>query len=329
VGYFPNPWVSSCYIISGAVLITVVVTHMIQKITDDASKHLFRDLKEREEYEIEVGKDRPFYNRAKAFITFNSGHLMIIILWVGWMAFLVVYSMLGAGFSFADAQYFAIALCSSAGSVSLPDNSATWMYGVTGIAIVIGVPLMVLAVSTLVMFVQGHRQKVQHTIREVVAIDELKNLAELGLGSNKTHKIISKEEFVLVCMIRLGTEPGLIQYICDVFDRIEQERSCTSSLSAPNIGGPGQDGESDTEAYILNSSTKKEHIDTADANRIEDTCSEPISLLLASNSTKLIVDEESQDNKEEHARGQIHSSLDQSSIKDHGSQCAVPTADES
>jgi hypothetical protein len=56
-----------------------------------------------------------------------------------------------------------------------------------------------------------------------------------------------------VCMIRLGPEPGLIQYICDVFDRIEKERACIS-LPDHDIGGPGQEGESDDEAYISSSS---------------------------------------------------------------------------
>jgi siroheme synthase len=75
----------------------------------------------------------------------------------------------------------------------VPDNSATRVYGLAGIAVAIGVPLTALAVASLVMFVKGHRQKVQRTITEAVAIKDLKNLAELGLGSNKTYEIISKE----------------------------------------------------------------------------------------------------------------------------------------
>jgi hypothetical protein len=78
----------------------------------------------------------------------------------------------------------------------------------------------------------------------------------------------------------------------------------------------------------MESSTKEESIDTADAsNRIEDTCSEPISFLPDFNLKKLTVDEESQYNKEE-VCGQTYSSLDQW-IKYKWSQCAVHAADES
>ncbi len=56
----------------------------------------------------------------------------------------------GQRWGFARAQYFAVSVCLSAGSLSLPPDSPEWAYLLTGVFMMVGVPLMALAVSCIV-----------------------------------------------------------------------------------------------------------------------------------------------------------------------------------
>ncbi len=56
----------------------------------------------------------------------------------------------GQHWGLARAQYFAVSICLSAGSLSLPPDSPEWAYLLTGV-LMVGVPLMALAVSCIVI----------------------------------------------------------------------------------------------------------------------------------------------------------------------------------
>jgi hypothetical protein len=54
---------------------------------------------------------------------------------------------------FAHAQYFAVSVCLSAGSLSLPPDSPEWAYLHMGVLMMVGVPLMALAVSCVIIMI--------------------------------------------------------------------------------------------------------------------------------------------------------------------------------
>ncbi|KAL9182968.1 hypothetical protein ACHAXT_004247 [Thalassiosira profunda] len=228
--YIPNPWFSSAYILCGASLIAVILTGLGQKVEDGSSKRLFDDLKRREEYEAKMSVGSHLAH-AKAFCAYNTGYVMTIALWVLFLIFIIVWSIVATShndpipghiWGFADAQYFAISLCSSAGSFSLPYESPLWAYGMAAISMAIGVPLMALAISSIVVMClqETKYNKIRRAASTPVSTTELETLRRVGLGSGEE---VSKEDFVLLGVLRLGTEAGLIAYLCDAYDSAEDE----------------------------------------------------------------------------------------------------------
>ncbi len=57
----------------------------------------------------------------------------------------------GQRWGFARAQYFAVSVCLLASSLSLPPNSPEWAYLLMGMFMMVGVPLMALAVSCIII----------------------------------------------------------------------------------------------------------------------------------------------------------------------------------
>jgi hypothetical protein len=164
-----------------------------RKIEEKASNAVFEGLKRREDYENDMNRENPLRKRFVTFVTYNAPYLVIVLLWVIWLGFIIVWSIIATnGFDendpeknwgFAYAQYFAVSLCSSAGAFGLPSFSPPWAYGLAAVSMMIGVPLMALAISSIVIMVsQGHRfKKVKKAAWEPVQLKEMKSLKQLGL----------------------------------------------------------------------------------------------------------------------------------------------------
>jgi len=226
--YLANPWFSTFYILFGAALIAVLLTKVGQRVEESASMNMFEALKRREDYEQKLSRDNPFCTRFKAFIQYNAAYLVTILVWVVWLSFIVVWSLISTSglvdkWDFADAQYFAVSLCSSAGSFSLPPECPEWAYLLAAISMLFGVPIMALAVSSIVIMLwQGHKFKqVKEAAWEPVATHELEALNKLGLAAGGVHEI-AKGEFILLALLRMGQDGGIINYLSDVFDASEQ-----------------------------------------------------------------------------------------------------------
>ena len=259
VDYLPNPWFSSAYILVGASLIAVILTNIGERVGDAASLHLFEDLKQREEYEKNISSDNPLWKRAKAFFQYNSGYILTILGWILWLVFIICWSIVSTrrhdtkgdthAWSFSYAQYFAVSLCSSAGSFSLPPDSPLWAYLLAAISMAVGVPLMALAISSIViMFLQKTKfDQVKIAAWSPVTQIELETLMKIGLGHSD--EVISKGDYVLLGLLRMGTDAGMIKYLCDCYEKAEDEAGCvcldetvesdgkTSSSSNTNVGG--------------------------------------------------------------------------------------------
>lgn len=258
VDYLPNPWFSSLYILAGASLIAVILINIGEKVGDAASLHLFEDLKQREEYERNTSSDNPIWKRAKAFCQYNAGYIVTILGWILWLVFIICWSIASTrnhdtkgdthAWSFSYAQYFAISLCSSAGSFSLPPDSPLWAYLLAAISMAVGVPLMALAISSIViMCLQATKfDQVKKAAWSPVTQIELETLMRIGLGHSE--EVISKGDYVLLGLLRMGTDAGMIKYLCDCYDQAEDEAGCvcldetvesdgtTSSSSNTNAG---------------------------------------------------------------------------------------------
>ena len=63
------------------------------------------------------------------------------------MGIMISYSMMEVGWSFTEAQYFAIGTLSTGGLWRIPDDSSTWMFGVTAVFAMLGVPIMAVAMA--------------------------------------------------------------------------------------------------------------------------------------------------------------------------------------
>jgi hypothetical protein len=215
----------------GASLIALNLVVIGRKIEDKASNVVFDGLKRREDYEKDMSRENPFCMRAVAFVKYNAPYLIVILLWVIWLIFIIIWSIIATNedgvdpehrWGFAYAQYFAVSLCSSAGSFSLPISTSAWAYGLAAVSMMIGVPLMAFAISSIViMLSQGHRFKeVKHAAWEPVQLNELAAIKQLGLceGSDDT---ITKGGFVLLGLLRMGQDSGIIQYLADAYDASE------------------------------------------------------------------------------------------------------------
>jgi hypothetical protein len=227
----PDPWFSSAYILVGAGLIALNLVVIGRKMEDKASNVVFDGLKRREDYEKDMSHENPIYKRTLAFLKYNAPYLLVILLWLSWLAFTTVWSMFATlndedpqgSWDFAYAQYFAVSLCSSAGSFSLPSATADWGYGMAAISMMIGVPLMALAISSIViMLSQGHRfKKVKKAAWEPVQLNELEAIKILGLNEGDGDTI-TKGGFVLLGLLRMGQDSGIIQYLADAYDASEE-----------------------------------------------------------------------------------------------------------
>ncbi len=78
---------------------------------------------------------------------------------VGW-SIVLTWNIVDKGqqWGFAHAQYFTVSVRLSAGSLSPPPNSPEWAYLLTGVFMMVGMPLMALAVLCIVIMMwQDHR----------------------------------------------------------------------------------------------------------------------------------------------------------------------------
>jgi hypothetical protein len=121
--------------------------------------NMFEALRRREDYERKMRRENPLPGRVDAFVRYNAAYLITIASWMAWMGFIVGWSIVvtwniideGQRWGFARAQYFAVSVCLSAGSLSLPPDSLEWAYLFIGVFMMVGVPLMALALSCIVI----------------------------------------------------------------------------------------------------------------------------------------------------------------------------------
>lgn len=220
-----NWWFSSFYVIFGASLVAAALGFFADKIVESHDEW-FMHLLQQEEFENEMKRNKNIFFRIRAWVKFNWDSLRAIVLWFIWIAIMIMYSMIEVGWPFSQAQYFAISTCSTGGHMPIPDDSPDWLFGVTGFFAALGVPLMgtaMASLATLIMEGSGDLEEMKRTIEAVVTAEELLMLKEYGLEDGDGE--IDRAEYIILCMVRCGTDPRLIQFISENFNKLDVDGS--------------------------------------------------------------------------------------------------------
>ena len=238
--YAPNPWFASFHILSGAALIAVLLTKLGEEVEEDASVNLGEALSRHEDYVSKMrtdNADNTFPKRVGTFMRYNAAYLIAIAVWMAFMIIIILWSMYATRdlvndddrWGFPQALYFAISLCSSAGSFSLPPYTPEWAYLAAGLSMMIGVPLMALAVSCIIIMIWQEQRfrRVHDAAWEPISKIELDAMSTLELllhernvedEVNDDAFIMTKGEFVLLGLLRMGQDGGIIGYLSDAYD---------------------------------------------------------------------------------------------------------------
>lgn len=220
-----NWWFSSFYVIFGASLVAAALGFFADKIVESHDEW-FMHLLQQEEFENEMKRNKNIFFRIRAWVKFNWDSLRAIVLWFIWVGIMIMYSMIQVGWPFSQAQYFAVSTCSTGGHMPIPDDSPAWLFGVTGFFAALGVPLMgtaMASLATLIMAGGGDLEEMKRTIEAVVTAEELLMLKEYGLEDGDGE--IDRAEYIILCMVRTGTDPRLIQFISEHFNKLDVDGS--------------------------------------------------------------------------------------------------------
>jgi len=227
--YTPYHWFSSFYVIAGASFVAAALGYFADKVGEDFGDW-FEQQRQRQKYEQALAEGKTYLHRLKYWVIEKQEDFRAVGIWLLWIFIMIFYSMVQIGWNFTEAWYFAISTCSTGGHWSIPSDSPDWMFGITGLFAALGVPLMGVAMATiargLVSF--GDFDETKEAIREPVEKEELEMLANLGLENGDG--VIDKAEFIILCMVRTGTDPELITFISERFDQLDADKGGSLSV---------------------------------------------------------------------------------------------------
>ena len=228
-------WFSTVYVLVGSSLVAVALGFFADKIVEDADDW-FTNLLQKQNYKKKIAKDQPIITRVKAWIEYHADSVRAVGIWLGWVSIMILYSMIYFGWSFQEAQYYAVSSCSTGGHWSVPQDSPDWMYGLTGFFAAFGVPIMGVAMASIGKFLVSSKKEledVKETINAPVTPQEIRMMQKFGLEDGDGE--VDKAEFIVLCMCRLGTDPRVIEYIGQRFQKLDADQ--TGSLSMREIIG--------------------------------------------------------------------------------------------
>lgn len=211
---------SSLYVMIGASFVGAALGFFADRISKDSDSWFTKMEQQKDAEQAMLDKRSRIRGQIQVFWLRYSSALKPLSVWGLFVITLIVYSMKLIGWPFREAQYFAISALSTGGHWSIPNDSPDWMFAVTGALIMVGVPIMALAMAqTALVFVGGaDLDEAKATIDAVISKEELLLLEELGLEDADGE--IDQAEFILLCMIRMGTDLGLIKYIMQRFSEL-------------------------------------------------------------------------------------------------------------
>ena len=228
-------WFSTAYVLVGSSLVAVALGFFADKIVEDADDW-FTNLLQKQKYKKKIAAGNPIHTRVIAWVVYQSDSVRAVGIWLGWVSIMVLYSMVYFGWTFQEAQYFAVSACSTGGHWAIPQDSPDWMFGLTGFFTAFGVPIMGVAMASIGKFLVSSKKEledVKETINAPVTPQEIRMMQKFGLEDGDGE--VDKAEFIVLCMCRLGTDPRVIEYIGQRFKKLDADQ--TGSLSMREIVG--------------------------------------------------------------------------------------------
>jgi hypothetical protein len=182
-------------------------------------------------YDLRQERTTSWIMKAVYWFAFHWEKVRAILLW---LAFIIVGTAVACdinGWSFATGLYFSTSSLSTGGLVALPPDSSDWAYGLLGLYGAVGIPLMALAMGTLAGFFLnvGDIEDTYNDMKQPVTDEELGILRDLDLVDDDGQ--LDRLEFVILCMMRMGTDPALIFGIKEYFDEVDVDGSGALSVA--------------------------------------------------------------------------------------------------
>lgn len=172
-------------------------------------------------YDLRQERTRSWIMATVFWFAFHWEKVRAILLW---LVFIIVGTAVACDVNdwpFITGLYFSTSSLSTGGLVALPTDAEDWTYGMLGLYGAIGIPLMAIAMGTLAGFFinVGDIEDTYNDIKQPVTDEELDILEDLGLVDDDGH--LDKLEFIIMCMVRMGTDPALIHGIKEYFDEVD------------------------------------------------------------------------------------------------------------
>lgn len=207
----------------GSSFVAVALGFFANKISEDRD-NWFTDLIQAKAFEDNM-ENQNILEVIKDFLIYYESPIRAVGCWVIWVGIMIAYSSVGLGWPFVQALYFAISTLSTGGLWALPPDAPEWMWGLTGFFAMLGVPMMAVAMATLATHLidQGDLEETKAQIVEDVTGEELLMLRKFGLENGDG--VIDSAEFIILCMVRMGQDPKLIEFIANRFKELDDDDS--------------------------------------------------------------------------------------------------------
>ncbi len=156
------------------------------------------------------------------WFAFHWEKVRAILLWLGFIIIGTAVACDVNDWPFITGLYFSTSSLSTGGLVALPSDADDWTYGMLGLYGALGIPLMALAMGTLAGFFinVGDIEDTYNDMKQPVTDEELEILQDLDLVDDDGQ--LDRLEFIILCMVRMGTDPALIHGIKGYFDEVDE-----------------------------------------------------------------------------------------------------------
>ena len=103
--------------------------------------------------------------------------LMCMFVWFG-----IVLTCSSVGWPFLSGLYFSVSALTTGGLFPLPEDTEKWMYGVVGVMVSVGAPVVAVSVSLLASAIAniGELDNLQKVVNTVITAEELQVVTSLG-----------------------------------------------------------------------------------------------------------------------------------------------------
>lgn len=221
---------STLYVIVGASFVGLALGYFGDKLVEDRD-NWYQNAEQYEAYCNSQADGRNIAMRIISAIQFRWLNFRLVLAWCAWTAMGAIASIVAFDWPFNEAVYFAVSSCSTGGHWAIPDDSSNLEYFVAGLFAAIGVPTMGAAMASLAsLFVStGDLSAARKAIWEPVTVEEIQMMERFGLADE--NEIIDRVEFMVLCLVRTGVDPGLVGLIGERFDELDYDKSGDLSMA--------------------------------------------------------------------------------------------------